>query len=124
MFDVDGHELIDLHGYNSALVHGHAFAPVVAGRRRSALKPAPHSGMPSAAGGAPRRGLARRLAWAERWRFTGSGQRGRDVAVRAARAVTARAWAAALRRLLPRRLGRSGAAGRAEACRATRSEPS
>ncbi len=29
LIDVDGHELIDLHGDFSALVHGHAFAPVV-----------------------------------------------------------------------------------------------
>jgi glutamate-1-semialdehyde 2,1-aminomutase len=87
--DVDGHELIDLHGDYSALVHGNAFAPVVAAARR-AIEGGSAFGLPTAAEVELAECLAARMQWAERWRFTGSGTEAVMAAVRAARAVTGR----------------------------------
>ncbi|HEU0249757.1 MAG TPA: aminotransferase class III-fold pyridoxal phosphate-dependent enzyme [Solirubrobacteraceae bacterium] len=87
--DVDGRELIDLHGDYSALVHGNAFGPVVAGAR-AALECGSAFGMPTAAEVDLADALAERVGWAERWRFTGSGSDAVMAAVRAARAVSGR----------------------------------
>jgi glutamate-1-semialdehyde 2,1-aminomutase len=87
--DVDGRELIDLHGDYSALVHGNAFPPVVAAAR-AALEHGSAFGTPTAAEVELADRLARRLGWAERWRFTGSGSEAVMAAARAARAVTGR----------------------------------
>jgi glutamate-1-semialdehyde 2,1-aminomutase len=87
--DVDGHELIDLHGDYSALVHGNAYGPVVAAAR-SALERGSAFGLPTAAEVDLADALAERVGWAERWRFTGSGSDAVMAAVRAARAVSGR----------------------------------
>jgi glutamate-1-semialdehyde 2,1-aminomutase len=87
--DVDGHELIDLHGDYSALVHGNAFAPVVAAAR-AAIERGSAFGLPTAAEVDLAECLAARVEWAERWRFTGSGTEAVMAAVRAARAATGR----------------------------------
>jgi glutamate-1-semialdehyde 2,1-aminomutase len=87
--DVDGHELIDLHGDYSALVHGNAFAPVVAAAR-GALERGSAFGLPTAAEVELAECLAGRVGWAERWRFTSSGTEAVMAAVRAARAATGR----------------------------------
>lgn len=87
--DVDGCELIDLHGDYSALVHGNAFAPVVAAAR-DALQRGSAFGMPTAAEVELADCLASRLRWAGRWRFTGSGSEAMMAAVRAARAASGR----------------------------------
>lgn len=87
--DADGHELIDLHGDYSALVHGNAYGPVVAAAR-SALERGSAFGMPTAAEVDLADALAERIGWAERWRFTGSGSEAVMAAVRAARAVSGR----------------------------------
>lgn len=87
--DVDGHELIDLHGDYSALVHGNAFAPVVAAAR-AALEHGSAFGMPTAAEVRLADCLAERIAWAPRWRFTGSGSEAVMAAARAARAASGR----------------------------------
>lgn len=87
--DVDGHELIDLHGDYSALVHGNAFAPTVAAAR-AAIEHGSAFGLPTAAEVELAECLAARVRWAERWRFTGSGSEAVMAAVRAARAVTGR----------------------------------
>lgn len=87
--DVDGHELIDLHGDYSALVHGNAFAPVVAAAEQ-ALRSGSAFGLPSAAEVDLADRLAGRLGWAERWRFVGSGSEAVMAAVRAARAASGR----------------------------------
>jgi glutamate-1-semialdehyde 2,1-aminomutase len=87
--DLDGHELIDLHGDYSALVHGNAFAPIVAAAQQ-ALERGSAFGMPTAAEVDLADCLAERVGWAERWRFTGSGSDAVMAAVRAARAVSGR----------------------------------
>lgn len=87
--DVDGHELIDLHGDYSALVHGNAYGPVVAAAR-AALEHGSAFGMPTAAEVDLADALAERVGSAERWRFTGSGSDAVMAAVRAARAVSGR----------------------------------
>jgi glutamate-1-semialdehyde 2,1-aminomutase len=89
LIDVDDHELIDLHGDYSALVHGHAFAPVVEAAGR-ALEEGSAFGLPTAAEVELAEELAERVPWAERWRFTGSGTEAVMAAVRAARACTGR----------------------------------
>jgi glutamate-1-semialdehyde 2,1-aminomutase len=89
MVDVDGRELIDLHGDYSALVHGNAYGPVVAAAR-AALERGCAFGMPTAAEVDLADALAERVGWAERWRFTGSGSDAVMAAVRAARAVSGR----------------------------------
>ena len=89
LLDVDGHELIDLHANNSSLVHGHAFAPVVQAAGE-ALAEGTAFGLPTASEVQLAECLARRLEWAERWRFAGSGSEAVMMAVRAARAATAR----------------------------------
>lgn len=87
--DVDGHDLVDLHGDYSALVHGNAFAPVT-NAARMALERGSAFGLPTAAEVDLAECLATRMGWAERWRFTGSGSEAVMAAVRAARAVTGR----------------------------------
>lgn len=89
MVDVEGRELIDLHGDYSALVHGNAFAPVVAAARE-ALESGSAFGLPTAAEVELAECLAGRIGWAERWRFTSSGSEAVMAAVRAARAGTGR----------------------------------
>jgi glutamate-1-semialdehyde 2,1-aminomutase len=85
LVDVDGHELIDMHGNYSALVHGHAFEPVVSAAGR-ALARGSAFGLPTAAEVDLADALAARVGWAESWRFTGSGTEAVMAAVRAARA--------------------------------------
>lgn len=87
--DVDGHEVIDLHGDYSALVHGNAYAPVLAAAR-SALEEGSAFGLPTAAEVDLADCLAARVGWAERWRFTGSGSEAVMAAVRGARAASGR----------------------------------
>ncbi len=89
LLDADGHELIDLHANNSSLVHGHAFAPVVRAAGE-ALADGTAFGLPTASEVQLAERLAQRLGWAERWRFAGSGSEAVMMAVRAARAATAR----------------------------------
>jgi glutamate-1-semialdehyde 2,1-aminomutase len=87
--DVDGHELIDLHGDYSALVHGNAFAPVV-DAARAAIEQGSAFGLPTSSEVELAECLSARVGWAERWRFTGSGSEAVMAGVRAARAVTGR----------------------------------
>jgi glutamate-1-semialdehyde 2,1-aminomutase len=90
LWDVDGHELIDLHGNYASLVHGHAFAPVVAAARE-ALAAGSAFGLPTASEIELAEHLAGRLPWAQQWRFAGSGTEAMMMAVRAARAASGRA---------------------------------
>lgn len=89
LWDVDGHELIDLQGNYSSLVHGHAFPPVVQAAA-AALAEGSAFGLPSAAEVLLAECLAERLPWTERWRFASSGTEAVMLAVRAARAATGR----------------------------------
>jgi glutamate-1-semialdehyde 2,1-aminomutase len=89
LIDVDGHELIDLHGNYSALVHGHAFPPVVRAAS-AALADGSCFGLSSAAEVELAEQLATRVPWAVRWRFAGSGTEAVMAAVRGARAVAGR----------------------------------
>lgn len=87
--DVDGHRAIDLHNNNTALVHGHAFEPVVKAAAR-ALAEGSAFGLPTSSEVEMAECVAARVGWAERWRFTNSGTEAVMMAVRAARAVTGR----------------------------------
>lgn len=89
MIDIEGRELIDLHGDYSALVHGNAFPPVVE-VAREALQGGSAFGLPTAAEVELAECLAGRMGWAERWRFTSSGSEAVMAAVRAARAASGR----------------------------------
>ncbi|HEY3960216.1 MAG TPA: aminotransferase class III-fold pyridoxal phosphate-dependent enzyme [Solirubrobacteraceae bacterium] len=89
LIDVDGHELIDLHGNYSALVHGHAFPPVVRAAG-AALSEGSCFGLPSAAEVELAEQLATRIPWAAKWRFAGSGTEAVMAAVRGARAASDR----------------------------------
>jgi glutamate-1-semialdehyde 2,1-aminomutase len=89
LIDVDGRELIDLHGDFSALVHGHAFAPVVSAAA-AALAEGSAFGLPTVAEVELAEHLTARVGWAQRLRFTGSGTEAVMAAVRAARAATGR----------------------------------
>ncbi len=89
MIDVEGRELIDLHGDYSALVHGNAFPPVVVAARE-ALESGSAFGLPTAAEVELAECLGGRIGWAERWRFTSSGSEAVMAAVRAARAASGR----------------------------------
>jgi glutamate-1-semialdehyde 2,1-aminomutase len=89
LIDVDGRELIDLHGDFSALVHGHAYPPVVSAAS-AALADGSAFGLPSAAEIKLAEQLLERVGWARRLRFTGSGTEAVMAAVRAARAATGR----------------------------------
>ncbi len=89
MVDADGHQAIDLHGDYSALVHGNAYAPVLAAAR-DALEAGSAFGLPTSAEVDLAEYLAGRIGWAERWRFTGSGSEAVMAAVRAARAASGR----------------------------------
>jgi glutamate-1-semialdehyde 2,1-aminomutase len=87
VIDADGNELIDLHGNNSSLVHGHAFGPVV---RAAAVAEGSVFGLPTAAEVELAERLAERLPAAPMWRFGCSGTEAVMMAVRAARAFTGR----------------------------------
>jgi glutamate-1-semialdehyde 2,1-aminomutase len=90
LWDVDGNELIDLHGNYASLVHGHAFAPAVRAAGE-ALAEGSAFGLPTASEIELAECLAGRLAGVEQWRFAGSGTEAVMMAVRAARAATGRA---------------------------------
>jgi glutamate-1-semialdehyde 2,1-aminomutase len=90
LWDVDGNELIDLHGNYASLVHGHAFAPAVRAAGE-ALAAGSAFGLPTAGEVELAECLAGRLAGVEQWRFAGSGTEAVMMAVRAARAATGRA---------------------------------
>ncbi len=89
VIDADGHQAIDLHGDYSALVHGNAYAPVLAAARE-ALGEGSAFGLPTPAEIELAECLAARVGWAERWRFVSSGGEAVMAAVRAARAVSGR----------------------------------
>jgi glutamate-1-semialdehyde 2,1-aminomutase len=87
--DVDGHRAIDLQNNYTALIHGHAFAPVVQAAS-AALAEGSAFGLPTLSEIELAECLARRVGWAEQWRFAGSGTEAVMMAVRAARAATGR----------------------------------
>lgn len=87
--DVDGHRAIDLQNNYTALVHGHAFAPV-AQAAMAALAQGSAFGLPTLSEIELAECLAERVGWAERWRFANSGTEAVMMAVRAARAATGR----------------------------------
>jgi glutamate-1-semialdehyde 2,1-aminomutase len=89
LHDVDGHELVDLHANYSALVHGHAFPPVLAAAGE-ALAGGSSFGLPTLAEVQLAEHLAARVPAAPRWRFTGSGTEAVMAALRVARAHTGR----------------------------------
>jgi glutamate-1-semialdehyde 2,1-aminomutase len=89
VWDVEGHELLDLQCNYASLVHGHAFAPAVRAATR-ALAEGSAFGLPTVAEVDLAERLSERIRWAERWRFAGSGSEAVMMAVRAARAATGR----------------------------------
>lgn len=89
LVDVDGHRVVDLQNNYTALIHGHAFAPVVRAAT-AALAQGSAFGLPTASEIELAESLAKRVGWAESWRFTSSGTEAVMMAVRAARAATGR----------------------------------
>lgn len=87
--DVDGHRVIDLQNNYTALVHGHAFAPV-AQAAVAALEGGSAFGLPTSSEIDLAECLAARVGWARHWRFANSGTEAVMMAVRAARAATGR----------------------------------
>jgi glutamate-1-semialdehyde 2,1-aminomutase len=87
--DVDGHRVIDLQNNYTALVHGHAFEPVVRAAT-AAIGEGSAFGLPTLSEIELAECLAERVGWAERWRFASSGTEAVMMAVRAARAATGR----------------------------------
>jgi glutamate-1-semialdehyde 2,1-aminomutase len=87
--DVDGHRVVDLQNNYTALVHGHAFVPVVEAARE-ALARGSAFGLPTDSEIELAECLVRRVGWARRWRFANSGTEAVMMAVRAARAATGR----------------------------------
>ncbi|MFZ1153964.1 MAG: aminotransferase class III-fold pyridoxal phosphate-dependent enzyme [Solirubrobacteraceae bacterium] len=87
--DVDGHRAIDLQNNYTALVHGHAFEPVVQAAA-AALAQGSAFGLPTSSEIELAECLAGRVGWAEHWRFANSGTEAVMMAVRAARAATGR----------------------------------
>jgi glutamate-1-semialdehyde 2,1-aminomutase len=89
LLDVDGHRTIDLQNNYTALVHGHAYGPVVAAAT-AALAEGSAFGLPTGAEVELAECLAARVGWADSWRFANSGSEAVMMAVRAARAATGR----------------------------------
>jgi glutamate-1-semialdehyde 2,1-aminomutase len=87
--DVDGHRVIDLQNNYTALIHGHAFGPVVQAAA-AALAEGSAFGLPTSSEIELAECLAGRVGWAEQWRFANSGTEAVMMAVRAARAATGR----------------------------------
>jgi glutamate-1-semialdehyde 2,1-aminomutase len=87
--DVDGHRVIDLQNNYTALIHGHAFRPVVQAAT-AALADGSAFGLPTRSEIELAECLAGRVGWAEHWRFVNSGTEAVMMAVRGARAATGR----------------------------------
>src|ERR671933_1561004 len=89
VWDADGHELVDLQGNYTALVHGHAHPAIVAAATE-ALRDGSSFGLPTAAEVELAEALCARVAALERVRFANSGTEAVMMAIRAARAFTGR----------------------------------
>jgi glutamate-1-semialdehyde 2,1-aminomutase len=89
LVDVDGHRTIDLQNNYTALIHGHAYQPVVEAAR-AALAEGSAFGLPTSSEIDLAECLQERVPWAEQWRFANSGTEAVMMAVRAARAATGR----------------------------------
>jgi glutamate-1-semialdehyde 2,1-aminomutase len=89
LFDVDGHELIDLQNNYTTLIHGHGNAEVLSGAR-AALEQGSSFGLPTEAEVEMAETLRARVGWTERWRFANSGTEAVMLALRVARAATGR----------------------------------
>ena len=89
MWDVDGHQYIDLINNYTAMVHGHAYPPIV----EAAARQLPH-GTGWAAGNVPQTSLAEQIVAlvpsVEQLRFTNSGTEAAALAFTVARIVTGR----------------------------------
>ncbi|HEY3970796.1 MAG TPA: aminotransferase class III-fold pyridoxal phosphate-dependent enzyme [Solirubrobacteraceae bacterium] len=89
VLDADGHRVIDLQNNYTALIHGHAFQPVLQAAT-AALADGSAFGLPTRWEIELAECLAERLDWAEHWRFVNSGTEAVMMAVRGARAATGR----------------------------------
>jgi glutamate-1-semialdehyde 2,1-aminomutase len=87
LVDADGHEVIDLQGNQTALVHGHAHPEIVAAIREAAER-GPSFGLPTSAEVELAGHLAGRIECVERIRFANSGTEAVMLALRVARAFT------------------------------------
>lgn len=87
--DVDGNELIDLQNNYTALIHGHAYGPVVEAAS-AAIASGASFGLPTESEVRLAGILGERLGWATHWRFANSGTEAVMIALRAARAITGR----------------------------------
>jgi glutamate-1-semialdehyde 2,1-aminomutase len=89
LVDVDGKRVIDLQNNYTALVHGHAFGPVVRAAT-AALEEGSAFGLPTLSEIELAECLVERVGWAQQWRFVNSGTEAVMMAVRGARAATGR----------------------------------
>ncbi|MBS7703715.1 aspartate aminotransferase family protein [Chelatococcus asaccharovorans] len=89
LFDVDGRRFLDLHGNFTALINGHAFAPVVEAVTRQ-LRDGTCFANPTEAEIALAALICGRIPGVERLRFVNSGTEAVMFAVKAARAMTGR----------------------------------
>ena len=89
LVDADGHEVIDLQGNLTALVHGHAHPAIVAAVTEAATRGSSF-GLPTAAEVELAAHLVDRIGCVERVRFANSGTEAVMLALRVARAFTGR----------------------------------
>jgi glutamate-1-semialdehyde 2,1-aminomutase len=89
LVDADGHEVIDLQGNQTALVHGHAHPAIVAAVTE-AVAAGSSVGLPTPAEVELAGRLVERIPAVERIRFAGSGTEAVMLALRVARAYTGR----------------------------------
>jgi glutamate-1-semialdehyde 2,1-aminomutase len=89
LVDADGHELLDLVGNYTALVHGHARPEIVAAATAAVADGSCFS-LPTAHEVELAAELSRRIPVAEKWRFANSGTEAVMMALRLARAATGR----------------------------------
>ncbi len=87
--DVDGHEVLDLQGNYTALIHGHARREIVEAAV-SAIQDGSCFSLPTSSEVELAEELSRRIASGERWRFTNSGTEAVMMALRLARRATGR----------------------------------
>jgi glutamate-1-semialdehyde 2,1-aminomutase len=89
LVDADGHELLDLQGNYTALVHGHARTEIVEAAIE-AVRDGSSFSLPTSHEVALAEELRRRVPSGERWRFTNSGTEAVMMALRLARLATGR----------------------------------
>jgi glutamate-1-semialdehyde 2,1-aminomutase len=90
LYDIDGHEILDLQNNYTSLIHGHARREIVE-EAVAAIRDGTSFSLPTVHEVALAERLTERIPAAERWRFANSGTEAVMMAIRLARAATGRA---------------------------------